>query len=248
MGAALATLIGCKETGDRAIKTSSGEHVCKSDCLAVPTGIKGLSFGMTLEQAKEALGGARLRPRRAHRITPFMSRDSKIPLKVRRRFLREATRIQPGMIVAVKTTLGTESASCTLSFAVDSKLSSIECKMSARSKKKYKRLFDAIRIRLEKRHGAAIISGPLYRWADNKALLLLLGQKYKKGTITLTNLSVAHSKLLAKLTDEAERIQREKLTAYTNARSAAAKKRADKADERSKAWDRDLSATPESNK
>lgn len=247
MAAAWIALLGCSKEEKAQVQTSTGPHVCKVDCLAVPTGIKGLSFGMTMGQAKDALGGAKLRPKRGLKYYPTVRSSTKVTSKLRRRAWRKATQIMPGTVATVKTTLGTEPTVCTLAFAVDSKLSSISCKITTtRSRKKYRQVYSAIRTRLEKRHGAAEIAGPLLRWGDDKALLLLIGQSQGRGEIVLTNQSGAHGDLIAKLHEQANKAYAEVIATAEQTKAERAKAAADKKRDREKSWDRDLSATPES--
>lgn len=123
-----------------------------STCQPVPRGLKGLSFGMTLEEAKEALPELQ----EAIETKPEIVQPPPDPRALGDfgSLAVEASQAMPGRRLTVRTTFHEQPARCTLAFAVNDRLSQMVCALDRQPDlKAHLALEQAIRNRLVEKHG-----------------------------------------------------------------------------------------------
>ena len=177
----------------------------EAPCLAIPTGIKGLSFGMEPEEVRTSLKLSDWSPPELPYIV-VPSRASVYSWEDRRKVGHH--QLVPGVSTSVDTTLGGADATCRLDFTEAKTLVGITC--SVERAIDLEELFGRIASNLQKRHGAAtekdrpeggmVPSGRRityhYEWRSADAVLRLeLAERQimlRPDSFTLSNLAASH--------------------------------------------------------
>jgi hypothetical protein len=206
-----------------------------------PDGLKGLSFGQTVDQVRAEMPEMQSAVRGpAEAVSPAFSLDDALAVGMPGTFVSVTV---PGEVWVVDTSIGTDPASCDLHFAVDDGLSRMRCQLDPLpSHERHVSAETGLVATLTSRYGAAATAPGTeemdrfledamgmrdrsWGWAGERARLELTSSYFEStqsSEIVLDNVAAAHDRLLADLQEKASRVRAERAAEERARREAEA--------------------------